>query len=64
MSMLIGRLAKDGLVALLQYFLMGNSNFVKSKKDAYMFLQPAHFNKTEVRDEERFEVPFGKLLSI
>ena len=64
MSMLIGRLAEDDFVALFSVFFMGNSNFVKSKKDAYMSLQPAHFYKTEVRAEEGSEVTFGKLLII
>ena len=45
-------------------FFMRNSNFVKSKKDAYMFSQPAHFCKAEVQVEKDFEVAFGKLLSI
>ena len=35
---------------------------MKSKKDAYMSFQSAHFHKTEVRVEEGFEVTFGKLL--
>ena len=45
---------------------MGNSNFVKSKKDADMSLQPAHSCKAGVRVEKCFvfEVTFGKLLSI
>ena len=43
---------------------MGNSNFVKSKKDASMSLQPAHVCKAEVQFEKDFEVAFGKLLSI
>ena len=64
MSMLIGRLAEDGFVALLQYLFIGNLNFVKCKKDACMSLQPAHIYKTEVRVEEGFGVTFGKLLSI
>ena len=58
MSMLIGRLAEDGFVALFTVFFMGNSNFVKSKKDAYMSLPPAHFFKIEVQVEEGFEVTF------
>ena len=45
-------------------FFMGNSDFVKSKKDAYMFLQAGHFCKAEVQAEKDFEVVFGKLLSI
>ena len=44
--------------------MRSNSNFVKSKKDAYMSLHPTHFYKTEVRVEEGFEVMFGKRLSI
>ena len=42
----------------------GNSNFVKSKKDAYMSLLPAHFCKAEMQAEKGFEVAFGKLLRI
>ena len=45
-------------------FFMGNSNFVKSKKDAYMSLQPAHFCEVDVQVEKDFEVAFGILLSI
>ena len=44
--------------------LCGNSNFVKSKKDAYRSLQPSHFCKAEVQAEKDFEVALGKLLSI
>ena len=43
---------------------MGNSNFVKSKKHAYMSLQPAHFCKAGVQVEKDSEDAFGKLLSI
>ena len=64
MWMLIGRGAEDGFCCAFTVFFMGNSNFVKSKKDAYMSLHPGHFCKTEVRVEEGFEVTFGKLLSI
>ena len=65
-SVLIGRGAGGDKTMLLCFtvFFMGNSNFVKSKKTAYMFLQPAHFCKAEVQVEEDFEVAFGKLLSI
>ena len=33
-------------------FFMGDSNFVKSKKDAYMSLQSSHFCKTEMQVEK------------
>ena len=42
----------------------GNSNFVKSKNDAFMSLQPGHFCKAEVQAEKGFEVAFSNLLSI
>ena len=60
------RSIEDDFVVLLQYFLMGNSNFVASKEDAYMSLQPAHSCKAEMRVEKGlvFEATFGKLLSI
>ena len=48
MLMLIGRLAEDGFVV----FFTENSNFVKSKKDAYMSLQPAHFIKLKCELKE------------
>ena len=43
---------------------MENVNFVKSKKDAYMYLQPVRFCKAEVQVKKDFEVAFCKLLSI
>ena len=65
MSMLIGRLAEDGFVALLQYFSWRNLILCKATRmHAYMSMLPAHLYKTEVRVEEGFEVTFGKLLSI
>ena len=40
---------EDDFVVLLQKFFMEISNFVKSKKDVHMSLQPAHSCEAEVK---------------